>query len=129
LTAEDRKVVRKRCVRGFLIKPDDLHRFHDWEWCREAVTVERPWHWFRVVALHRIARQYADQCRAFAGGGVSEAMPLVDDQAGHRRIVTLSLGLIETEQPIAEPFVVSWTARLKDFEAKGLCLENGKHSP
>ena len=56
MTCEDRHVVRKRCVRCFLIRPEDLRRFGDWTWCCTKVRVEKPWHWYRVVALHCIAR-------------------------------------------------------------------------
>ncbi len=125
LTAEDRQVVRKRCVRCFLIREAELRRFHDWQWCRRCVHVERPWHWFRVVALHRIARLYADQKRIYSGRPDPNAMPLVDAQAGHRRIVPLSLGLIDTETPIGEPYIVNWDTQLQSLTAKNLTLEAG----
>ncbi len=125
LTAEDRQVVRKRCVRCFLIREADLRRFHDWQWCRRYVHVERPWHWFRIVALHRIARLYADQNRIYSGTADPNSMPLVDDQAGHRRIVPLSLGLIDTETPIGEPYTVHWDTQLTTLMAQNLTLEPG----
>ena len=49
MTCEDRQVVRKKCVRCFLIQPNDLVRFADWTWCRGHVRVEKPWHWFRKL--------------------------------------------------------------------------------
>ncbi|TWT92625.1 hypothetical protein [Neorhodopirellula pilleata] len=125
MTAEDRQVVRKRCVRCFLIRPEDLERFHDWNWCCDQVSVERPWHWFRVVALHRVARLYADQCRMHSHPAKSTAMPLVDDQSAHRRIVPLSLGLIETEHPICEPFELDWAALRSTPAGRQLILEEG----
>jgi len=123
LTAEDRQVVRKRCVRCFLIRPEDLKRFHDWDWCREQITIERPWHWFRVVALHRVARLYADQCRMYAAADQASAMPLVDDQSGHRRIVPLSLGLIQREKPVCRPVFVDWETHLRTVIGSQLTLE------
>jgi hypothetical protein len=125
MTAEDRKVVRKRCVRCFLIRPNDLQQFHDWDWCRENVSVERPWHWFRVVALHRVARLYADQCRIYQTVGRADAMPLIDNQAGHRRIMSLSLGLISNEQPVSEPFFVPWGESKILDQLRDLRLEPG----
>ena len=125
LTAEDRKVVRKRCVRGFLIREHDLRKFHDWTWCQRNVRVERPWHWFRIVALHRIARIWADQCRIYSGPGNPAGMPLVDNQAGHRRIVPLSLGLITIEKPVCEPFAVDWDLPLESLASGALTLEAG----
>lgn len=125
MTAEDRQVVRKRCVRCFLIRPEDLKCFHDWNWCRDVVTVERPWHWFRVVALHRVARLYADQCRMHSQPASSTMMPLVDDQSAHRRIVPLSLGLIENERPVSEPFELDWSARRSTPTGRQLILEEG----
>ncbi len=126
LTAEDRKVVRKRCVRGFLIREDDLRKFHDWSWCQKNVYVERPWHWFRVVALHRVARLWADQCRMYSGPGNPQAMPLVDNQIGHRRIVPLSLGLVAKETPVCEPCAIDWASQLNSFKVGELTLENGE---
>jgi hypothetical protein len=125
LTCEDRYAVRKRCVRGFLIKEADLRKFHDWDWCRNKVSVERPWHWFRIVALHRIARLYADQQRIHSGMSEPNAMPLVDDQVKHRRILPLSLGLIDGESPISDPLLPDWATLLASLQAKGLTLERG----
>lgn len=126
LTAEDRQVVRKRCVRCFLIRPEDLRRFHDWQWCRERITIERPWHWFRIVALHRVARLYADQCRMNADVDQSSAMPLVDDQSSHRRIIPLSLGMIQNETPVCAPFRVDWDAKTKTSAGAQLSLQAGE---
>lgn len=125
VTAEDRQVVRKRCVRCFLIREQDLKRFHNWDWCRNSVYVERPWHWFRVVALHRIARLYADQKRLFGGRVDGNTMPLVDDQQGHRRIIPLSLGLIANESPVVEPFAVDWESQVQRLAPIELTLETG----
>ncbi|SMP71857.1 hypothetical protein SAMN06265222_114127 [Neorhodopirellula lusitana] len=125
MTAEDRQVVRKRCVRCFLIRPADLKRFHDWDWCRQNVTVERPWHWFRIVALHRVARLYADQCRMYSVADKATAMPLVDAQAGHRRIMALSLGLIADERPVSKPVVIDWDLQSKSPLGSQLTLQPG----
>ncbi len=125
ITAEDRQVVRKRCVRCFMIRPEDLKRFHDWKWCRDCVRVERPWHWFRVVALHRIARLYADQQRMHFGDDNADRMPLVDNQMAHRRILPLSLGLVDTETPIGPPVAIDWDTILSSFHEKALTLEVG----
>jgi hypothetical protein len=61
MTCEDREIVRKRCVRCFLVRPDDLERFADWAWCRTAVLVERPTHWPRVMALHFLAKTWQQE--------------------------------------------------------------------
>ena len=108
MTCEDRSVVRKKCIRCFLVRPDDLVRFQDWSWCRSNVRVERPWHWFRVVALHRIALLYRDEEIIFSDPQSAGAMPLVDEQMKHRRIVSLSLGIMPDEIPIAEPLEIEW---------------------
>jgi hypothetical protein len=126
LTCEDRTVVRKRCVRAFLIRPADLKRFYDWNWCKLSVFVERPWHWFRIVALHRIARLWADQCLIFHDQNSSpDLMPLVDDQYTHRRITPLSLGLAATDCPIATHQSVPWTQHLESSRAAKLELQCG----
>jgi len=129
LTSEDRKVVRKRCVRGFLVRKEDMARFHDWQWCREHLVVERPWHWFRIVALHRIARNWADQCRIYSAAPDPASMPLVNDQCGHRRIVSLSLGLLPQDTPISAPFVVDWDHQLESIESNELTLSDGSWPP
>ena len=108
MTCEDRQAVRRRCIRCFLIREQDLERFEDWTWVRTVVRVEKPWHWFRLVALHRIARLWSLERGRFARIESDQALPLVDDQFEHRRIVKLSLGLPDQELPVAEPFAVDW---------------------
>jgi hypothetical protein len=57
VTCEDRKVVRKCCIRVLLIRRGDLERMASWDWCREHVMVEEWYHFWRVVTrlLSRIA--------------------------------------------------------------------------
>lgn len=109
MTCEDRTLVRKQCIRCFLIREADLIRFEDWNWCKTQVRLERPWHWFRIVALHRIALFHRDERIIFDGPPDPNAMPLVDDQRKHRRIVPLSLGIMPSETAIAEPWTVEWS--------------------
>ncbi len=52
LTCEDRKVVRKCCIRVLLIRQSDLDRLASWDWCREHVMVEEWYHFWRVVTYH-----------------------------------------------------------------------------
>ena len=129
MTCEDRKLVRKKCIRCFLIRPADLARFLDWNWCSTHVRVERPWHWFRVVALHQIAKEWQAEQRAHAveaaaGGGALQptAMPLVDRQLRHDRIRTLSLGLMTAEIPATEPVRVDWASHTAQLAQVGLRL-------
>ncbi|TWU47368.1 hypothetical protein Poly51_51680 [Rubripirellula tenax] len=127
MTCEDRTVVRKKCVRCFLIRPDDLGRFADWKWCRQSVSVEKPWHWFRIVALHRIAIAWlaeVEQQQLEAQHDQSSSMPLVDKQVRHDRIRTLSLGVYSFDQPIGEPCQIDWSKRVADLEKLGLNLES-----
>ncbi|MGB7327032.1 MAG: hypothetical protein WBD31_19305 [Rubripirellula sp.] len=127
MTCEDRTVVRKKCVRCFLIRPDDLRRFADWKWCRESVSVEKPWHWFRIVALHRIALAWLEeeQQRVIeAKQDRSSAMPLVDKQVRHDRIRSLSMGVYRYDQPIGTPCRIDWSKRIADLERLGLKLES-----
>lgn len=129
LTSEDRQVVRKCCIRIFLIQPDDLKRFLDWGWCRNHVRLERPWHWYRIVTLHRAAQAWAHQESDATGrrksptgspsGGKSR---LVDDQAHHERIVTISMGLCMEEPPLAEPPAVDWQDKIEELERLGFSL-------
>ncbi|WP_146534586.1 hypothetical protein [Rubripirellula reticaptiva] len=127
MTCEDRTVVRKKCVRCFLIRPDDLRRFADWKWCRQCVSVEKPWHWFRIVALHRIAIAWLDEEKQQLLEALqdrSAAMPLVDKQVRHDRIRSLSLGVYRDDQPIGAPCRIDWSKRIVDLERLGLKLES-----
>lgn len=114
MTCEDRQVVRKECVRCFLFREEDLMRFADWAWCRDQVRVEKPWHWLRVVTLHRIASYHKDECTALPVR--DDSVPFVDDQRRHRRIVTLSLGLCEEEVATGPPCRVDWADKLPDLK-------------
>ncbi|TWT82184.1 hypothetical protein CA13_36450 [Planctomycetes bacterium CA13] len=125
MTCEDRQVVRKKCIRCFLIRPDDLERFLDWQWCQKHVLVEKPWHWFRVVALHQVALAWkAEQEMAVQEAIASrdQDMPLVDKQIRHDRIRMLSIGLNDGERPIGEPFRIEWASHVAKLETMGLEL-------
>ena len=132
MTCEDRQIVRKKCVRCFLIRPHDLKRFADWQWCVQSLQVERPWHWFRIVALHQIAQQYTEQqCqyteqqrRAAATDIADERMPLVNSQDHHDRIRPVSLGIAENEILVETPVTVDWSSHLTELAKMGLNLEH-----
>ncbi|MCA9129758.1 MAG: hypothetical protein KDB22_21880, partial [Planctomycetales bacterium] len=109
MTCEDRVAVRRRCIRCFLVRRQDLERFADWEWIKSHIYLEKPWHWFRVVALHRIAGVAAKEDARFRRIEDDQSMPLVDDQSQHRRLVKLSLGLPENELAVADPYRVDWS--------------------
>jgi len=126
MTCEDRHVVRKRCVRCFLIRPDDLRRFNDWAWCCTKVRVEKPWHWFRIVALHCIAKVWQEEQhltrRRDATQDTSNDMPLVDKQLRHNRVQELSAGLNPEERPVGPPYTIPWTRHLPKLKQLGLPL-------
>ena len=120
LTCEDRAVVRKRCIRVFLIRPDDLRRFADWEWCK-ALYLERWWHYFRVYALHRIALMFLDE-EVRAKDAPGDLMPLVHDQAGHRRIVPVSIGINPDEVIVGTPARVDWRSVAPSLKKLGVTI-------
>ncbi|QDS95150.1 hypothetical protein FF011L_39370 [Roseimaritima multifibrata] len=124
MTCEDRQVVRKRCIRCFLIRPEDLEKFANWTWCQEEVAVEKPWHWFRVIALHRMAILWRSEQQATLRSGQSDerAMPMVDSQTKHDRVRTISVGMNTQEQPIGSPHQIDWTAHLPDLQKLGIEL-------
>lgn len=127
LTCEDRELVRKQCIRCFLIRPADLEKFLDWKWCSSKVRVEKPWHGLRVAALHRIAmcwrdeRDYMRQRRAAGGNGATD-MPLIDQQVRHERIREISVGINTNEKYVGQPHVVNWAALLDRLKKMGLEL-------
>ena len=123
MTCEDRQVVRRRCVRCFLIRPSDLARFADWDWCRTRVWCEQPWHWYRIVALHQIALAHSEQERqAQAAPPAPGALPLVDEQMTHRRIRPMSAGIHPTEAPAGEPVRIPWENQEAELVKLGLNL-------
>ncbi len=123
MTCEDRLVVRRRCVRCFLIRESDLERFEHWNSVRSQITVEKPWHWFRLVALHRIAKVWSQERTRFARIESDQALPLVDDQFEHRRIVKLSLGLPAQEISVSEPFAIDWSQHNEQLTEWGIQLD------
>lgn len=126
MTCEDRIAVRRRCVRCFLVREQDLEQFGDWDWVRANVRVEKPWHWFRLVALHRIARVSQVERARFARIESDQALPLVDDQFEHRRILKLSLGLPASEVPVADPIAVDWSQHTETLGQWQVELESGE---
>lgn len=130
MTCEDRQVVRKKCVRCFLIREDDLNRFADWTWCTTKVRTERPWHWFRIVALHQIARIRAQEVQMHrqesAGSDNATAMPLVHRQVRHDRIKELSAGLNTQEKLVGQAARIDWSAHLSQLKTMGLALNESK---
>lgn len=131
MTCEDRAIVRKKCVRCFLIRPADLERFSDWAWCRDHLRVEKPWHWFRIVALHQMSLEWLAQQQANAaiGEGGANSMPIVNDQEKHDRIRELSIGLGLDDKPVGTPYKIPWAEHLVSLNELGLPLEGGIHAP
>jgi hypothetical protein len=112
VTSEDRQVVRKRCIRCFLIKPEDLDRFADLTWCLTHVKVEKPWHAYRVLSLHAIARfwqkerKVPDQIEGWKTR--PESQQRASQAVRHERIRVISVGLHKGEKPIGEPVTINW---------------------
>jgi hypothetical protein len=126
VTCEDRKVVRKCCIRVLLIRRDDLDRLASWDWCREHILVEEWYHYWRIVTLHQIAVRYQQE-RATKEQGRGQdirqnLLPLVDPQAHHPRVRALSLGINAQEPVIKPPQAVDWERYLPQIAAMGLKL-------
>jgi hypothetical protein len=126
VTCEDRKVVRKCCIRVLLVRRDDLERLASWDWCRDHVLVEEWYHFWRIVTLHQIALRYRqEQVRHEQGRGQDiqqNRLPLVDSQAYHPRVRALSLGINAQEPLIKLPQAVDWERVLPQIAAMGLNL-------
>jgi hypothetical protein len=126
VTCEDRKVVRKCCIRVLLVRRDDLDRLASWDWCREHVLVEEWYHFWRIVTLHQIAVRYQqEQARrepARSQDIRQNLLPLVDSQAHHPRVRALSLGINAQEPIIKPPQAVDWDRYLPQIAAMGLKL-------
>ncbi len=131
VTCEDRKVVRKCCIRVLMVRRDDLDRLASWDWCREQVLVEEWYHFWRVVTLHQIAVRYQqEQARQEQARGQDirqNLLPLVDPQAHHPRVRALSLGINTQEPVIKPPQAVDWERYLPQIAALGLKLPERAH--
>jgi hypothetical protein len=126
VTCEDRKVVRKCCIRVLLVRRTDLERLASWDWCRKRIAVEEWYHFWRIVTLHQIALRFQEeqkrQDQLRAQDISANLLPLVDSQAHHPRIRALSLG-INTDEPIIKPpAAVDWSRYLPKVAAMGLEL-------
>lgn len=122
MTCEDRHIVRKKCVRCFVIRPADLERFADWKWCSAHVRVEQPWHWFRVVALHQIGQEWmTQQGQKVVKDG--RTMPLVNEQTTHNRIRQMSVGINTDEKLIGDPNQIRWQDHVESLQKIGLSLD------
>ena len=128
VTCEDRKVVRKCCIRVLLIRRDDLERMASWDWCRDHVQVEEWYHFWRIVTLHQIAVRYrgeqAEQDQARGQDIRQNLLPLVDSQAHHPRVRALSMGINTQEPVIKPPQAVGWGRYLPQVKAMGLELSS-----
>jgi hypothetical protein len=126
VTCEDRKVVRKCCIRVLLVRRADLERLVSWDWCREHIAVESWYHYWRIVTLHQIALRFQEeqgqQNQSRAQDIKENWLPLVDSQAHHPRIRTLSLGINIDEPIIKPPVAVDWNRYLPQLAAMGLKL-------
>ncbi|HZW30039.1 MAG TPA: hypothetical protein VFF52_04980 [Isosphaeraceae bacterium] len=126
LTCEDRKVVRKCCIRVLLVRRDDLQRLASWDWCREHVLVESWYHYWRIVTLYQIARRFQEeqerQTQARDQDIKENLLPLVDSQAHHPRVRLLSLGINVDEPILKPPVAVDWERSLPRIAALGLKL-------
>lgn len=126
VTCEDRKVVRKCCIRVLLIRRADLERLASWDWCREHVLVEEWYHFWRIVTLHQIALRFQEEQQRQRQTGAEDIrqnlLPLVDSQAHHPRVRPLSLGINVDEPVIKPPVPVDWERYLPQIAAMGLTL-------
>jgi hypothetical protein len=129
VTWQDRKVVRKSCIRVLLIRRSDIERLASWDWCRANLLVEEWYHYWRIVTLHQIAVRFTEeQARQEQGQArdiQANLLPLVDRQAQHSRIRVLSLGINLDEPIIKPPAPLNWDRYLVNIAKLGLSLPGG----
>ena len=126
ITCEDRRVVRKCCIRVLLVRGSDAERLASWEWCRRHILVEEWYHYWRIVTLHQIALGFQEEQehrkQARAQDIRENLLPLVDRQAHHPRVRRLSLGINVDEPIIKPPVEVDWERYLPRIAQLGLKL-------
>lgn len=129
VTCEDRRVVRKCCIRVLLVRRTDLDRLVSWEWCRGQILVEEWYHYWRIVTLHQIALRFQEeqerQKQSREQNIRENLLPLVDSQAQHPRVRILSLGINFEEPIIKPPIEVDWARYLPQIADMGLKLACG----
>jgi hypothetical protein len=129
VTCEDRKVVRKCCIRVLLIRRSDIERLASWDWCRGNLLVEEWYHYWRIVTLHQIALRFIEEQARQDQGRAQDIqenlLPLVDRQAHHSRIRVLSLGINLDEPIIKPPAPLDWDRYLANIAKLGLTLPGG----
>ena len=103
-----------------------------WDWCREHVLVEEWYHYWRIVTLHQIALRFQEEqerrSRRATRTSSENLLPLVDRQAHHPRVRTLSLGINIDEPIIKPPITVDWERYLPQIAEMGLKLPGGRSS-
>jgi hypothetical protein len=126
VTCEDRRVVRRCCIRVLLVRRSDLERLASWEWCRGHILVEEWYHYWRIVTLHQIALRFQEeqqrQKQSRDQNIRKNLLPLVDSQAQHPRVRALSLGINVDEPIIKPPINVDWERYLPQIADLGLKL-------
>jgi hypothetical protein len=70
-----------------------------------------------------MARVWRAERTRFAHLESDQALPLVDDQLEHRRILKLSLGLPEQEMSVAEPYAIDWAQHADSLRNWNVKLE------
>ena len=124
--------MRKCCIRVLLVRRSDIERLTSWEWCREHILVEEWYHYWRIVTLHQIALRFNEEHNRRERGRAQDIrenlLPLVDRQAHHPRIRTLSLGINVDEPIIKQPLQVDWDRYLPQIADMGLKLPNATSS-
>jgi len=124
MTCEDNKLVRRSCIRCFLIRQPDLEAFADWDWCRNNLLCEKPWHWVRIVTLHRIACQWKD-CGPEEEHHTALSTPAKDKDLRYR-IWRLSAGIFTEDIPTGDPVVIPWEEHEKALKKLGLDVDTGR---
>jgi hypothetical protein len=126
ITCEDRRIVRKCCIRVLLVQGSQLDRLASWDWCRRQILVEHWYHYWRIITLHQLALRYQDEQRnqeqARERNIRENLLPLVDSQAQHPRIRAISLGINVDEPVIKSPIDVDWERYLPQIADMGLKL-------
>jgi hypothetical protein len=78
-----------------------------------------------VVALHAIARQYADQStQASSTGPMNRQSLVVEPRMKQERIRLISLGISPTEVAIGEPVAPNWEEATQYLNSLGVRLTN-----
>lgn len=120
-TSEDRKIVRFKCIRIWLIKREDLLPMASLQWTITHIRPTSAWHVVRIIALHFAAKRYVAEEQEFRERPEG-TNGFNDNLTRHRRIREVRIGARPNEFEEGKSISVDWASHIEDFQKLGISL-------